>query len=166
MTRWALVLEQLGKDPALAAPVVDWVAKWQLLDGYRVRDGLTWDSMRLQAIDLQYSDVRADRGLAARLEQRGRLERLFTDSEVDRAAVEPPADTRAWFRGECMRRYGAQVAAASWDSVVFDLPGQAALIRVPTMEPGKGTEAQIGKLLDACPSATDLVRALEMADSD
>ncbi len=166
MTRWALVLEQLGKDPALAAPVVDWVAKWQLLDGYRVRDGLTWDSMRLQAIDLQYSDVRADRGLAARLEQRGRLERLFTDSEVDRAAVEPPADTRAWFRGECMRRYGAQVAAASWDSVVFDLPGQAALIRVPTMEPGKGTEAQIGKLLDACPSATDLVRALEIADSD
>jgi proteasome accessory factor A len=166
MTRWARTLEDLGKDPALCADVVDWVAKWQLLDSYRQRDGLAWDSMKLQAIDLQYSDVRPDRGLAGRLEERGRLKRMFTDSEVAQAVTQAPSDTRAWFRGECMRRYGEHVAAASWDSVVFDLPGSNTLIRVPTMEPSKGTQAQVEELLNACPSASDLVRALELADSD
>jgi proteasome accessory factor A len=166
MTRWGRILEDLGKDPALCADVVDWVAKWQLLDSYRQRDGLAWDSMKLQAIDLQYSDVRRDRGLAGRLEERGRLKRLFTDTEVAQAVIRAPSDTRAWFRGECMRRYGEHVAAASWDSVVFDLPGSNTLIRVPTMEPSKGTQAQVEALLDACPSAGDLVRALELADSD
>ncbi|MFM7145979.1 MAG: proteasome accessory factor PafA2 family protein, partial [Actinomycetales bacterium] len=166
MTRWARILEDLGKDPALCADVVDWVAKWQLLDSYRQRDGLAWDSMKLQAIDLQYSDVRSDRGLAGRLEERGRLKRMFTDSEVAQAVTQAPSDTRAWFRGECMRRYGEHVAAASWDSVVFDLPGSNTLIRVPTMEPSKGTQAQVEELLNACPSASDLMRALELADSD
>jgi len=166
MDRWGRMLEDLGKDPALCAGVVDWVAKWQMLESYRHRDGLSWESMKLQAIDLQYSDVRPDRGLAGRLEERGRLERLFSDTQVAEAVTHPPSDTRAWFRGECMRRYGEHVAAASWDSVVFDLPESNALIRVPTMEPSKGTRAQVQALLDACPSAGDLLRALELADSD
>ena len=41
-----------------------------------------------------------------RLEQRGSLRRITTDEEVARAVVEPPTDTRAWFRGECVRRFG------------------------------------------------------------
>ena len=87
------------------------------------RDGLAWDSPRLQLIDLQYSDIRPDKGLAARLEERGRLRRMFTDDEVARAVDAPPEDTRAYFRGECIRRYPDAIAAASWDSVVFDVPG-------------------------------------------
>ena len=41
-----------------------------------------------------------------------------------RACTHPPEDTRAYFRGECLRRYAEQVAAASWDSVIFDVPGR------------------------------------------
>ncbi len=72
----------------------------------------------------------------------------------------PPADTRAWFRGECMRRYADHVAAASWDSVIFDVPGRDALQRVPTLEPLRGTRAAVGPLLDASPTAADLLHAL------
>ena len=74
--------------------------------------------------------------------------------------AEPPPDTRAYFRGECLRRYADSVAAASWDSVIFDVPGFDALQRVPTIEPVRGTQDHVGHLLDASPTAADLLDAL------
>jgi proteasome accessory factor A len=136
------------------------VAKRTLLEAYRERDGLDWSAARLAAVDLQYADVRPDKGLAARLESRGRLERLTTDEQVRQAVAHPPVDTRAYFRGECVRRYGDAVSAASWDSVIFDVPGRQSLQRVPTLEPLRGTRAHVGDLLDRCPTAEQLVEVL------
>jgi proteasome accessory factor PafA2 len=160
LQRWDRVLVDLAADPRLAADRVDWAAKLSLLDGYRRRDGLDWDSARLELVDLQYADIRPARGLALKLEASGRLERLTTPGDVDRAREHPPADTRAYFRGECLRRYGDAVAAASWDSVIFDIPGQDALQRVPTLEPVRGTKDHVGSLLDSASTAEELLEAL------
>lgn len=158
LDRWAAVLDALGSDPMALADQLDWVAKRALLDGYRKRDGIEWGAARLELVDLQYSDVRRDKGLAQRLEQRGRLQRLTTDDQVATAMQRPPVDTRAWFRGECLRRYGDQVAAASWDSVIFDLPDRPALQRIPTLDPLRGTRSHVEQILDRAASAGDLVR--------
>jgi proteasome accessory factor A len=139
---------------------LDWVAKLNLLEGYRSRDGLDWDAPRLHLVDLQYSDVRPEKGIAQKLQVRGSLQRLTTDAEVDHAISHAPEDTRAYFRGECLRRYPRSVAAASWDSVIFDLPGHEALVRVPTLEPLRGTRVHVEKLLDTCTDASQLVDAL------
>lgn len=160
LTRWQAVLDDLETDPRLASDRVDWVAKLGLLEGYRRRDGLDWDAARLQLVDLQYSDIRPDRGLALRLEAAGRLQRITSPEEVADAMERPPNDTRAYFRGECLRRYGDAVAAASWDSVIFDIPGHDALQRVPTLEPVRGTRDHVGHLLDAAASAAELLDAL------
>ena len=160
LRRWADVLTALETDPMSLADQLDWVAKKALLEGYRRRDDLDWDAPRLELVDLQYSDVDPHRGLAQRLQQRGRLQRITTDEEVDAAEAHPPEDTRAWFRGECIRRYGDDVAAASWDSVIFDLSDRAALQRVPTLDPFRGTRQHVGELLDRTETGADLVRAL------
>jgi proteasome accessory factor PafA2 len=160
LDRWSSFLADLAEDPGKAGDRVDWVAKRALMEGFRRREGLSWDAARLQLIDLQYADLRPERGLAAKLEARGRLRRLVTDEEVREAVVDAPRDTRAYFRGECMRRYPESVAAASWDSVVFDLPGREALLRVPILEPLRGTAAMVGDLLDDAPDATSLVEGL------
>ena len=157
---WEEVLTALGEDPRVLCDRLDWVAKLALLEGYRRRDGVDWSAHRLAAVDLQYADTRPERGLALRLEQRGSLRRLTDDAEVARAAVEPPTDTRAWFRGECVRRFGDAVAAASWDSVILDVPGRNALVRVPTADPLRGTRAHVADLLDSVGSVTELVAAL------
>jgi proteasome accessory factor A len=73
--------------------------------------------------------------------------------------TEPPEDTRAFFRGRCLAQYPQQVAAASWDSVIFDI-GRDSLQRVPTLEPLRGTKAHVGALLARCRTAGDLVDAL------
>lgn len=159
LTRWEAVLSTAEVDPRQLAGKVDWATKLQLLEAYRDRDGLAWTSDRLKAIDLQYHDVRPDRGLYHRMVARGRVERLVSDAEVTAAMTTPPADTRAWFRGEVLRRFPDQVVAAGWDSLILDV-GREALQRVPMMEPGKGTRAQVGALLDEATDAADLLRRL------
>ncbi|MGY1761500.1 depupylase/deamidase Dop [Geodermatophilus sp. SYSU D00779] len=156
LRRWAEVLEDLAVDPMRCADRLDWPAKLRLLEGYRSRDGLSWGDSRLHLVDLQYSDVRPEKGLYHRLVSRGSMRRLLTDDEVLQAMVRPPSDTRAFFRGECLRRYPAQVAAASWDSVVFDL-GRENLVRIPTMEPLRGTRDHVGALFESTSSAQELV---------
>ncbi|SES72233.1 depupylase/deamidase Dop [Geodermatophilus poikilotrophus] len=156
LRRWAEVLEDLAVDPMRCADRLDWPAKLRLLEGYRSRDGLAWGDSRLHLVDLQYSDVRPEKGLYHRLVSRGSMQRMLTDDEVTHAMVHPPSDTRAFFRGECLRRYPAQVAAASWDSVVFDL-GRENLVRIPTMEPLRGTRDHVGALFESTSSAQELV---------
>ncbi|PKW25332.1 depupylase/deamidase Dop [Phycicoccus duodecadis] len=157
---WSVVLDKLGRDPMEARREVDWVAKLAVLEGYRERDGLGWADPRLKAVDLQWSDVRADRGIAHRLAATGRLEVLVDEAEVRRAVTEPPADTRAWFRGTCLARFPDDVVAASWDSVIFDVAGQRMLQRVPMLEPLRGTEAAVGEIVRSAPDAASLLRAL------
>jgi len=160
LARWESVLDRLERDPMLCARELDWVAKLQLLDQYRDRDSLEWDDAKLHLIDLQYSDIRPDKGLYHRLVRLGRIERLLSDEEVAAAMVRPPVDTRAYFRGRCLEKYADQIAAASWDSVIFDLPGRESLQRVPTIDPMRGSRAHVGELLDRCDTAEALFAAL------
>lgn len=159
LQRWESVLTRLEVDPRDCARELDWVAKLSLLEGYRDREGLDWSAPKLALVDLQWADVRPDRGLYNRLAARGAVERLTGDEDVDAAVTHPPEDTRAYFRGQCLARYPEQVAAASWDSVIFDI-GRDSLQRVPMLEPLRGSRAHVGRLLDRCPDAATLVREL------
>jgi Pup amidohydrolase len=159
LDRWEAVLATAESDPRALAGRVDWATKLDLLDSYRQRHQLDWEHDRLKMVDLQYHDVRRDKGLYHRLAARGRVERLVAESEIQAAIEAPPTDTRAWFRGECLRRFPGQVVAAGWDALVFDV-GREALQRVPMMEPGRGTRDAIGALLDSASSAAELLDAL------
>ena len=157
---WSRVLDTLATDIDAAAADVEWVAKYQLLDRMRVRDGLAWDDPRLAALDLQWHDLRPEKSIAARLIGAGRATRLVTDDQVREGEHTPPEGTRAYLRGEVLRRYPDQVAAAGWASIVFDIPGRPTLARVALPEPGRGNRARVGGLLDASPDAAALLAAL------
>ena len=160
LTRWESVLDRLERDPMSLAGELDWVAKLKLLEQYRDRDGLEWGDAKLQLIDYQYSDIRPEKGLYHRLAGMGRIERLLDDASIEKAMHDPPEDTRAYFRGRCLEKYAEHVAAASWDSVIFDLPGRESLQRVPTIDPLRGSKAHVGELLDRSETAEQLFTAL------
>jgi proteasome accessory factor A len=152
---WEHVLTTLETDPMALARQLDWVAKYRLVDGYRAKHDLRWDDDRLRAMDLQYHDLRPERSLASRVG----LQRLTTDREVADAVTEPPHDTRAWFRGKCLQRWAAQIVAANWDSMVFDIGGDP-LRRVPMMDPTRGTEAHVGRLMAESTTSAELLDRL------
>jgi proteasome accessory factor A len=159
LTVWEQILTDLERDPMRCADRLDWVAKKRLLEGYVHRDGLAWNDAKLRLLDLQYHDVDPERGLYHRLVRRGSIQRLFTDAEIARAVADPPDDTRAYFRGRCVRKFGSALVAANWDSLVFDT-GEDALKRVPMMEPRRGTKDLVGDLLEQSDTPADLLRAL------
>lgn len=159
LDRWTSVLDRLRRDPMECADELDWVAKLRLLRGYQERDGLAWNSPRLALIDLQYADVRPEKGLYHRLVSRGAMKRLVTDDEVTAAMTNAPEDTRAYFRGRVLEKFGANVVAASWDSVIFDV-GRDSLVRLPMMEPERGTKAHVGALIDQVGTAAELIEAI------
>ena len=159
MRRWESVLAIAEVDPRGLGGVVDWATKLDLIEQYRDRDGLEWGDAKLSMIDLQYHDVRQDKGLYNRLVARGTVERLVDEAEVQAAMTTPPEDTRAWFRGRCLERFRDQIVAAGWDALIFDV-GRDALQRIPMMEPGRGTREHVGQLLDEVADARELLDRL------
>lgn len=159
LERWERVLEGLEADPLALAAQLDWVAKYRLLEGYRERDGLDWLDPKLRLIDLQYHDIRRDRGLHHRLAAAGAVEVLVEDEAVETAILTPPEGTRAWFRGGCIRRFESAVVAASWDSLILDT-GDSALRRIPMREPLRGTREHTEALFARAADAAGLVAAL------
>jgi proteasome accessory factor A len=155
LRRWEAVLNGLETDPMSLAGQLDWVAKYNVVDGYRERHGLAWDDAKLKALDLQYHDIRPERSLASRVG----LERLVGDEEVASAMTNPPRTTRAWFRGTCLQRWASAIVAANWDSLVFDVGGDP-LRRVPMMEPLRGTAALLEDLVDSCSTPAELIERL------
>ena len=155
LDRWESVLAGLEDDPMKLADQLDWVAKYHLVSAYRERHAIGWDDARLQAIDLQYHDMRPDKSLFRRLT----MQRLVDDDAIRSGTSDPPVDTRAYFRGECLRRWPDDIVAANWDSLVFDI-GVEPLRRVPMMEPLRGTKAHVGALFDTCTTPAELLDRL------
>ena len=156
---WEEVLTDLELDPLRTADRLDWTAKLSILDAYAARDGLEWDDPKMRLLDLQYHDVAPARGLYHRVVASGRMQRLFTDEQVEHAVSNPPERTRAYFRGRCVGKFGSALVAANWDSLVFDI-GEDSLKRVPMMEPLRGSKDRVGDLLDRSDTPADLLRAL------
>ena len=130
---WGQILDALeqwrsdGSGPA--AQLVEWVAKYELCEGMRRRSGTGWDDPRLAALDIQWADLRPGRSVVDKLEAAGRIHRLVTEAEVQRAADVAPEGTRATIRGTAINRY-PQIVSASWTCLVLDVPGAPDLLRL------------------------------------
>ncbi len=143
LSAWAETLNWLERDPRALADRVDWLAKRRLLDqeipdphdrlqlqrrgaelvgaeaphdaaDRRLRDL----AFRAWRVDLRYHEL-GPRGGYRRLELAGRVSRLTTHHEVEQARTEPPADTRAWARGQAIKWAHAHAlsGAAAWHRV-------------------------------------------------
>ena len=159
LERWEAVLALLEDDPLKAARTVDWATKYQLMQQIADRDGLEWEDAKLALVDLQYHDVHMDKGPTT--------------------GWPPPAGSSAWSpsrrspppwpsppptpgRSSAAAAWPAtpQIAAAGWDAIIFDI-GRETLQRVPMLEPTRGTAAHTAAVLDASPTAEDLIRNLQ-----
>ncbi len=157
---WQRVIETLKSDPLSLKDELDWVAKFNIMNAYRIRDNAAWNDPRIATVDIQYADLRKDKGLALILQSKGKLKTLFTDEQINDAIINPPSDTRAFFRGNCIKHFEQQVAAASWDSIIFDLGEDQPMIRLNTVDARKGTEDLTSSLFTKYQSASEFVSAL------
>jgi proteasome accessory factor A len=138
---------------------IDWVMKKALIEGFMERKKLDWAAPPVRMLDLQYHDSRPDKGLYYTLERQGRAERVVGDDEITAAIHNPPEDTRAYFRGECLRRFPKEVFGVNWDSISFGIDDQP-IKRVMMAEPLKGSKSLVRDLLERSTTANELVKNL------
>ena len=74
--------------------------------------------LNLAQLDLTWAEL-SDRSPYAALVRAGRMPELVSSSEVERAMVEPPSDTRAYVRGRLAGERAASVGAVDWTWVLL-----------------------------------------------
>ncbi|MBI3606403.1 MAG: Pup--protein ligase [Nitrospirae bacterium] len=100
---WGHVLQTLATNPMKLAQELDWVIKKNMMDSFTARKNCGWDDPRIALMDLQYHDVKRNRGLYYLLERQDLVERLATEDEIQRAMTIPPQSTRAKVRGDFIK---------------------------------------------------------------
>ena len=103
LEKWGRTLDLLEVEPRKLSREIDWVTKLTLMENYISRKGVTWEDPKIALIDLQYHDVKRNRGLYYILDQQGMVARLSTDEEIDMAMHVPPQTTRAKVRGDFIK---------------------------------------------------------------
>lgn len=159
---WEKVLHLLStKNWDGAAPYVEWVAKYRLLEAMKTRENLQWDADKLRAFDLQWHDLRPGRSIVTKLDNAGQVARLFSREEVERAVEQAPVSTRAYLRGGLISAFPSQVPAAGWDGIILDT--EEGLVRLPLMHPERASRAHVGEILENADNPADFLRRLHGA---
>jgi proteasome accessory factor A len=156
LEKWTWVLDKLAEDPWQLQRHLDWVIKMELIRSYMERRKVGFEDQRISMLDLQYHDIRLEKGLYYVLERQGLVEQIVTEAEIADAVAFPPPDTRAYFRGTCLRKYRDQIYGASWSSLLVDV-GEAAVKKIPMAEPTRGTRKLVQEILDRSETVTELL---------
>ncbi len=142
LERWGRTLDGLAAEP-MGCRELDWVAKLTLVESFRRRDGIGWDHPRLAQLDLAWADLDGRASPYAALVRAGRMPRLTTDAEIERAVAEPPEDTRARLRGRLVEERTSDVVGIDWSWIL--LRGRQGRRRVRLDDPYRGTGEDIAR---------------------
>ena len=143
---WEHAITAIERDPLSLDRECDWVIKHHLIERYRERHGLSLSDPRVALIDLQYHDINRERGLFYRLQDRGTVERVCDDSEIDIATDLAPQTTRAKLRGDFIRRAKERKRDYTVDWVHLKLNDQAQRT-VLCKDPFKSVDDRVEKLI-------------------
>ena len=137
--------------------------KYQLLDRFRGRRGLTWASPDMKCLDLLFSSLDPQEGLFWQMAAAGQVENMPTAETVERYVAEPPDDTRAYLRAHALRRFGEHVASLNWDRIRFRLQSDRywwseTVLAMP--DPSRLGRAESEPLLEKSATLAELVEAV------
>jgi len=143
---WEHCVTTIEDDPLKLDREVDWVIKHKLLDAYCAKNGLDFGDPKAQLIDLQYHDILRSRGLFNKLQERGMVERVCLESDIEMAMDVPPQTTRARLRGEFIKAAKAKNREYTVDWVQLKLNDQAQRT-VLCKDPLKSRDERVEKLI-------------------
>ncbi len=159
LREWARTLDDLERDPMLLVGRLDWVAKKWLLDTFVEAEGLKANDPWLQSLDLEYHNINPNRGFYYDLEQRGLIEQILTQEQIDRASFEPPQDTRARARSLVIKALAKSRVRyiVDWDSVYLE-NGRHSSFRDPFQTYDEKVAAFIEEICSAVPMPARTMR--------
>ncbi len=143
---WEKSLTTIEKDPLGQDREADWVIKYKLIEAFRQRHSLELTDPRVSLLDLQYHDINRKRGVFYRMQDRGFVERICGDAEIDEAIETPPQTTRARLRGEFIKKAKERKRDYTVDWVHLKLNDQAQRT-VLCKDPFRSHDERVEKLI-------------------
>jgi proteasome accessory factor A len=143
---WEHCISTIENDPLKLDREVDWVIKYRLIEAFRARHDITLGHPRVQLLDLQYHDISRDRSPFYKLQDRGLVERVCNDTDIDAAVDIPPQTTRARLRGEFIRKAKERKRDYTVDWVHLKLNDQAQRT-VLCKDPFRSRDERVEKLI-------------------
>ena len=128
-----------------------------LLETFAEEEGVAWDDPWLQSLDLEYHNIDLDEGLYYGIPMR----RVVTDEQIDAALHNPPADTRAYFRGRAVDRFSSAIKAIQWDSITFTVNGRTREVNLNALADA-AIARQYNEVLDQSPTVETLIEKLHL----
>jgi proteasome accessory factor A len=116
---WGETLRLLARDRNRLIGKLDWVTKLWLLETFMQEERIGWDDPWLMSLDLEYHNVNPERGLYLGLEAEGKAWRMTSETDIERALLAGPLDTRGGVRGLCVRRFPGQIKSVQWERIQF-----------------------------------------------
>ncbi len=150
---WSEVLNLLENDQEKLIGKIDWITKKNLIDKIESND-------RKQLMDIQYSEITNSNSVFEVLKKNKIVHQLFEESDISECESNPPLETRAWFRGNMLKKYSDYISAASWDNVILDLDPNKSLLRISTTDPYGYNFKSHSKLMENSSSIHELVSVL------
>lgn len=112
-----------------------------MLTHLKQRSGSDWDSDELRAFDLQWHDLRPSSSIITKLDNAGRVDRLYTSDQLRQALRHAPHVSRAYFRETLLRHFTDSVHSVGWSGAVVATPEGPR--RINFMDPATPTFDQI-----------------------
>jgi proteasome accessory factor A len=145
---WEHCVSTIEDEPLKLEREVDWVIKHQLIESYRAKHDLPLGHPKVALVDLQYHDLSRERSLFYKLQDRGMVDRMCTDADIDVAMDTPPQTTRARLRGEFIKRAKERKRDYTVDWVHLKLNDQAQRT-VLCKDPFKSRDERVEKLISS-----------------
>ena len=143
---WEHVITTIERDPLELDREVDWVIKYKLLEAFRSKHDLPLSHAKIALMDLQYHDVNRDRSLFYLMQNKGLVERMVTDEDIDTAMETPPQTTRAKLRGDFIQAAKEKKRDYTVDWVHLKLNDQAQRT-VLCKDPFRSKDERVEKLI-------------------
>jgi len=134
LSLWEETLAALAADPETLVGRVDWITKRWLLQQFCDREKIPWSDPWLKSQDLEYHQIDPARSLGLAV-ARTPPPWEITPPDAARAALQPPANTRACARSRVMRLLQSEPCSYYIDWEIIGVDGGDALHLLNPFDP-------------------------------
>ena len=162
---WKFTLQNLTRDPSKLIGKIDWITKKYLMEKLGINVFAKSGDIS-KSIDFQYSEISNGQNIFSILKNKNIIASLFDQKEIDVSEINPPLNTRAFFRANMLKNYPLFISAASWDNVILDLDPNQSLLRIPTTDPYSFNFDTHSEILKKAKDIQELVSVLSSHSSN
>jgi Pup amidohydrolase len=144
---------EAGADSAILSRRLDWNIKKALIDDTMLARNCGIDDERIRNLDIKYHQV-GEKGIFNMMQSQGHVDRMLTDEQIVGRVFNPPENTRAWARGQLIKR--GIVNKCDWHRMLVGESDTQLVFRNPL----KGTRTELEAVFTGNPDNINLIKQL------